>query len=84
MKKKMNENRRKHKTTTMIAILSLNERDFVGFMTSTGHESNISCRTPPQILAFPITDIALAFFKTPFVGTSPSISLDERFNFFKE
>ena len=68
----------------MIAILSLNERDFVGFMTSTGHGGNISCGTPPQSLAFPITDIALAFLKTPSVGTSPSISLNERFNFFKE
>ena len=69
--------------TRMIAILSLNDMDFVGFMTSTGHGGNISCGTPPQSLAFPITDIALAFLKTPSVGTSPSISLNERFNFLK-
>ena len=68
----------------MIAILSLNERDSVGFMTSTGHGGNISCGTPPQSLVFSITDIALAFLKSPSVGTSPSISLNLRFNFFKE
>ena len=68
----------------MIAILSLNERDSVGFMTSTGHGGNISCGTPPQSLVFSITDIALAFLKSPSVGTSPSISLNLRFNFFKK
>ena len=80
----MNENGRKHTTTTMIAILSLNERDFVGFMTSIGHGGNISYETPPQSLVFPIIEIALAFLKSPSIGTSPSISLNERFNFFKE
>ena len=80
----MNENKRKHTTTTMIAILSLNEKDFVVFLTSTGHGGNISYGTPPQSLVFLITDIALAFLKTPSIGTSPSISLNERFNFFKE
>ena len=78
----MNENKRKHTMTTMIAILSLNERDFVGFMTSTRHGGNNSCGTPPQSLVFPITDIALAFLKTPSVGNSPLISLNERFNSF--
>ena len=78
----MNENRRKHTTTPMIEILSLNERDFVGFMTSTGHGGNSSCGTPPQSLVFPITDIALAFLKTPSVGTLPSISLNEMFKSF--
>ena len=80
----MNENGRKHTTTTMIAILSLNERDFVGFMTSTRHGGNISCGTSPQSLVFSIIDITLAFLKSPSVGTSPSISLNVRFNFFKE
>ena len=42
-----NENRRKHRITIAIAIISLNERDFLGFMTLTGHGGNCSCGTPP-------------------------------------
>ena len=82
-KRTRNENRKKHRITTAIVIISLNERDFLGFMTLTGHGGNCSRGTPPQSLVFPFTDIALVFLKTPSVGTSPSISLNERFNFFR-
>ena len=78
-----NENRKKHRITTTIAIISLNERDFLSFMTLIGHGGNYSCGTPPQSLVFPFTDIALACLKISSIGTSPSISLNERFNFFR-
>ena len=78
-----NENRRKRRITTVIEIISLNERDFLGFMTLTGHGGNCSCGTPPQSLVFSFIDIALASLKTPSDGPSPLMSLNEKFNFFR-
>ena len=78
-----NENRRKRRITTVIAIISLNERDFLGFMTLTGHGGNCSYGTPPESLVFPFIDIALASLKTPSDGTSPLMSLNEKLNFFR-
>ena len=57
-------------------------KDFVDFVT-TGHVVNCNCGIPPQSLLFPITDIAVTFLKTPPVGTSPSILLNEMFKYFK-
>ena len=68
----------------MIAIFRLKARDFLDFLTLIGHAGNCNSGTPPQSLVFPITNIALAFLKTPSVGTSPSMSLNERFKLCKK
>ena len=49
-------------------------RDFLYFVTL-GHLGSCNCGIPPQILLFPIIDIASIFLKTLTVGSGPSIFL---------
>ena len=63
-------------------IVNLEARDFLDFVTL-WHVGNCNCGIPPQSLLFPITDIIFTFLKTPPVGTSPSILLNEMFKYFK-
>ena len=67
----------------IITIASLNPIEFLGFMTFTRHVGNCNFGIPPQSLVFPTNDITLAFLKTPWVGTSPTKLLNERFKFSK-
>ena len=63
-------------------IVNLEARDFLDFVTL-WHVGSCNCGIPPQSLLFPIIDIAFTFLKTPPVGTSPSILLNEMFKYFK-
>ena len=55
-------------------IFVLEARDFLDFVIL-GHLGSCNCGIPPQILLFPIIDIASIFLKTPTVGSEPSIFL---------
>ena len=61
--------------------VNLNAWDFPCFITLTSHACNCSFRIPPQSFLFPITNIALAFWKTPWVGNLPTKLLKERFKY---
>ena len=63
-------------------IVTLEVKDLLDFVTI-WHVFNRNCGMPPQSLLFPTTDIAFTFLKTPPVGTSPSILLNEMFKYFK-
>ena len=63
-------------------IITLEVKDFLDFVMK-WHVVNSNCGMPPQSLLFPITDIAFIFLKTPPVGTSPLILLNEMFKYFK-
>ncbi|KAK2972641.1 hypothetical protein RJ640_018348 [Escallonia rubra] len=63
-------------------IISLRPRDFSLFFNSFfGHPANCNSGIPPQSLAFPATEIVVAFAKTPSVGSSPSKWLKDKFKF---
>ncbi|KAJ1431188.1 hypothetical protein SESBI_07430 [Sesbania bispinosa] len=51
------------------------------FFSSSRHGGKCNFEIPPQRLLFPITVKALAFRKTPSVGTSPSNMLKETFKY---
>ena len=63
-------------------IIVLQARDFLYFVTL-GHFGSCNCGIPPQSLLFTIIDIASTFLKTPTIGSGPSRSLNEMFNYFK-
>ena len=68
--------------TQTIVIVNLEARDFLDFVTL-WHVGNCNCGIPLQSLLFLITVIIFTFLKTPSVGTSPSILLNEMFKYFK-
>ncbi|KAM7469571.1 hypothetical protein LguiA_007754 [Lonicera macranthoides] len=64
-------------------ITTLNARCLLGFFTLIRHDGSFNSSIPPQSLLFPRIDMALAFPKAPFFGTSPLSSLKERSRYCK-
>ena len=79
---RQDETSRTHVTTPAIVIVNLEVRDLLDFVTL-GHGGSCNCGIPAQSLLFPITNIVFKFLKTPSIGSSPSISLNEMFKYFK-
>ena len=76
--------RRIGRTTQTIMIANLEVDDLPFGIVLAGHFGRWSSGTPPQSLLLPFNDTALAFLKTPLVGTSPSKWLKERFQYPKK
>ena len=71
------------KIALAIDTSTMNRGTFFFFEPLLEHLGNRNSVMPPQSLLFPTTDIALAFAKTPLIGTSPSKSLKDKFRFSK-
>ncbi|RHN55565.1 hypothetical protein MtrunA17_Chr5g0419231 [Medicago truncatula] len=69
--------------TLTITAIKRKLRCFFFFIRLTRHGGRCRCEIPPQSLLFPVTANALAFPKTPSLGTSPSNMLKETFKYSK-